>query len=554
MRPARSILSLCLWTLLPTLAASACTERTLEDAPPRVDAKDGGDAKVATPGDAKVATPDVPAGDWALDKAELDAPADASESEVGGTKIAARSDGPWTIRSSHSAAGSADADDVWGGLVGSEVGEAYGVGGLGLVGTGRGGGGTGEGTIGLGTTGLIGKGGGGGTGRGYGSGSGAGFGGRSASAMKAKERAPSSRPRPEPSGMPAQGPLKAGSTDDNADFKGFLAYLDKTRADAGVKQFFQDADVRERRFIAVTNAAGDPLPGARVAVVDPDTGRTGWLATTYGDGAAPFYPGLAFPEHVGRPPATYHVEVDYAGTRRRVEYNAAEERLTVTLDAAPASDQLALDVLFLIDTTGSMSDEIAQIKSTLLNVTGRVRGLQQGISLRYGAVLFRDLGDEYVTKAHPFTDDIQAFDQALQSIYAGGGGDYPESVNQGLDQAVTGMQWGKGAAKVVFLIGDAPPHTDYQGDAPYIASAINAVARGIRIHAVAASGLEPKGSPSFRQVAQLTRGKFIFIEYGGDIAASAAKHGVSGPTKSNNLDDIIFEQVKLEVAGWGKRT
>ncbi|PRQ05384.1 AgmX/PglI C-terminal domain-containing protein [Enhygromyxa salina] len=71
-----------------------------------------------------------------------------------------------------------DDEDVWGGLTGTEVGEAYGVGGLGLVGTGRGGGGTGEGTIGLGNTGLIGKGGGGGSGSGYGRGSGAGFGGR----------------------------------------------------------------------------------------------------------------------------------------------------------------------------------------------------------------------------------------------------------------------------------------------------------------------------------------------------------------------------------------
>jgi hypothetical protein len=75
------------------------------------------------------------------------------------------------------AVGNDDAD-VWGGLTGTEIGEAYGVGGLGLVGTGRGGGGTGEGTIGLGNTGLIGKGGGGGSGSGYGRGAGAGFGGR----------------------------------------------------------------------------------------------------------------------------------------------------------------------------------------------------------------------------------------------------------------------------------------------------------------------------------------------------------------------------------------
>ena len=74
-----------------------------------------------------------------------------------------------------------DADNVLGGLIGNQIGEAYGVGGLGLVGTGSGGGGTGEGTIGLGNLGTIGKGGGGGNGSGYGRGAG-GLGGRRAHA------------------------------------------------------------------------------------------------------------------------------------------------------------------------------------------------------------------------------------------------------------------------------------------------------------------------------------------------------------------------------------
>jgi TonB family protein len=74
-----------------------------------------------------------------------------------------------------------DAEDVLGGLIGNQIGEAYGVGGLGLVGTGSGGGGTGEGTIGLGNLGTIGKGGGGGNGSGYGRGAG-GLGGRRAKA------------------------------------------------------------------------------------------------------------------------------------------------------------------------------------------------------------------------------------------------------------------------------------------------------------------------------------------------------------------------------------
>lgn len=87
------------------------------------------------------------------------------------------SEGRYAARADDGVVSNVD-EDVWGGLTGNEVGEAYGVGGLGLVGTGRGGGGTGEGTIGLGNTGLIGKGGGGGTGSGYGRGTGAGFGGK----------------------------------------------------------------------------------------------------------------------------------------------------------------------------------------------------------------------------------------------------------------------------------------------------------------------------------------------------------------------------------------
>ncbi|MFO7561535.1 MAG: Ig-like domain-containing protein [Enhygromyxa sp.] len=96
-------------------------------------------------------------------------------------------------------------DDVWGGLIGAEVDDAYGVGGLGLTGTGRGGGGTGEGTIGLGNTGLIGKGGGGGTGAGYGRGSGASFAPKAEEeAVSDKKAARRARHAPAPGAAPAQ--------------------------------------------------------------------------------------------------------------------------------------------------------------------------------------------------------------------------------------------------------------------------------------------------------------------------------------------------------------
>jgi hypothetical protein len=202
-----------------------------------------------------------------------------------------------------------------------------------------------------------------------------------------------------------------------------------------------------------------------------------------------------------------------------------------------------LDVAILLDTTGSMGDEIARVRSTLLAVVDQVRALAKDVDLRFGAVLYRDVGDDYVTMRHPFTTDLKAFSDALQSVGAAGGGDGPESLNR--------LAWRDGAAKVVFLIADAPPHMDYEGDVPYRTSLVAAVGAGIRVHAVAASGLDPFGTLVFRQTAQLSRGKFVFIEYG-SAAQSAASHGVTGPVASNNLDAILVDRLRAEVDGWGK--
>ncbi|MCX4247622.1 TonB family protein [Paraliomyxa miuraensis] len=118
----------------------------------------------------------------AIDDAGEDEPLVVADARTRSAGEEARSSsvlGLMAQESGHFVASTHDGDDGWGGLTGTEVGEAFGVGGLGLVGQGRGGSGTGEGTIGLGEHGLIGHGGGGGgTGSGYGRGSGAGFGGR----------------------------------------------------------------------------------------------------------------------------------------------------------------------------------------------------------------------------------------------------------------------------------------------------------------------------------------------------------------------------------------
>ncbi|MCU0727038.1 MAG: VWA domain-containing protein [Planctomycetes bacterium] len=366
-------------------------------------------------------------------------------------------------------------------------------------------------------------------------------------------------PFPGPPTRDAQGGgrLRAGATDDNEDLEGFVKFLAEWGDRPETAANHDPLDVRDRRFVRVVNREGKPVPAAEVRITDEAADRVVLLGRTYGDGRVPYYPNLAGPPKspvvaAGAPEGNLVVEVRRDGATARARWDGGSAEFTMTVDVAkPVADPVALDVLLLIDTTGSMADEIERIKESLLSMTQKLRSLGREFDLRYAAVLYRDIGDEYVTKAHPFTSDLPAFDAALKTVMADGGGDTPESLNQGLAEAVGRSDWREGAAKVLFLIADAEPHMDYAGDVRYGESLAAALARGIRIHAVAASGLEGVGSLVFRQIAQFTRGKFIFIEYG-RIEESAAAHGVAGAVKSNNLDDILFEQIRDEVARWGR--
>ncbi|HCH63495.1 MAG: hypothetical protein CL927_17125 [Deltaproteobacteria bacterium] len=365
------------------------------------------------------------------------------------------------------------------------------------------------------------------------------------------------RPRPV-----AQPTLHAGSTDDNAHFDEWLAFVDKWGDRADISGWADILDVRGRQHLQVLDARGRPIPDAQVRVLDPATERIVWAGRAYGDGRVPLYPHLEVPGRArpmagDAPDGGWLVQASTPdGLMETVRWDGQSAALELVVDTKglEAGAPVPVDVCFIIDTTGSMGDEISRIKTTLLRVTDKLRAdAAQGVDLRYGAVLYRDVGDEYVTRRHAFTEDLEGFDRALKTIAAAGGGDGPESLNQGLAVGVAGMEWRDHAARVAFVVADAPPHMDYQGDVSYGRAAAAAVHRGIRIHTVAASGLDDRGSFAFRQIAQLTRGQFIYIEYG-SAAASAADHGVRTPKGSNNLDDILYGRIRAEIDGWGKHS
>ncbi len=181
-----------------------------------------------------------------------------------------------------------------------------------------------------------------------------------------------------------------------------------------------------------------------------------------------------------------------------------------------------VEVVFALDTTGSMGDLIAAAKEKIWSIATTLAGSDPAPEIRMGLVAYRDRGDTYVTKVIPLSNDLDSIYAALMDFKADGGGDGPESVNQALYDAVHGITWSQdpNAYKVVFLIGDAPAHMDYQDDVKYPATIAAANAKGIVINVVQAgqNGLTKR---QWTRIAQLGDGAYFQVGQSGNAVALA---------------------------------
>jgi Mg-chelatase subunit ChlD len=175
-----------------------------------------------------------------------------------------------------------------------------------------------------------------------------------------------------------------------------------------------------------------------------------------------------------------------------------------------------IDVLFLIDSTGSMSDEIHVVKVKIEEIIYEVRNGTPKPDVRYAIVTYRDRGDAYITKSFDFTEDLDEIKTFLYDIYAQGGGDGPESVNEGLHVAINDCDWGgKDHVKMIFLIGDAPPHMDYEDDFDYREEIKIAKQKQIKVHTIGCSGITSytNGESIFKEIAEKTGGTYQELIY-----------------------------------------
>lgn len=304
-------------------------------------------------------------------------------------------------------------------------------------------------------------------------------------------------PKPEPAVQ--AGLLTAGDHDDLLNPELYADYAGRFLQRYGGDLPF--VDTRSRVAVKLIDSSGRPVPFAHVAVAR--AGNPLQLVSA-ADGIVSIYPRF---DHV---PAHTNVQVASAAgnASRTLDLGGTgARRLTVTLPGtAPAVS--ALDLALVVDTTGSMGDEMAYLQAELDSIVARLKREAGNLDLRIGLIVYRDTGDDYVVRSIPFTGNIGGLRATLARQEAAGGGDTPEAVDQAV-AAAERMQWRPGAAKAMLLVADAPPHEE--GIAPTLASTERLRARGVQIVPVAASGVEDKAEYVMRTMAALTQGRYIFL-------------------------------------------
>ncbi len=185
----------------------------------------------------------------------------------------------------------------------------------------------------------------------------------------------------------------------------------------------------------------------------------------------------------------------------------------------PAAISSSIEVCFVLDTTGSMGGLIEGAKQKIWSIANSIAAAKKGGgSVRFALVGYRDRGDDYITRITDLTDDLDKIFADLQTFQAGGGGDTPESVNQALAEAVGKVKWSgaNDVRKLIFLVGDAPPHIDYPNDTPYAATCENAVKAGVIINTVQC-GTITGTREIWEEIAHRGEGAFVALEQSGNM-------------------------------------
>lgn len=343
---------------------------------------------------------------------------------------------------------------------------------------------------------------------------------------------PSVPPQPQP----RAGLLTAADIDDNLNLDYFAGLVsDWQQAEGRTVPY---VELRDRVVVEVTGENGVGVGNTPIEVDDGAITRT---IVTNGAGQAFLYPTwLGLDDEQG-------LAVTVGGQSWNVsaeELASGRIGLDVDGDTTPPG---ALDVALVLDVTGSMADELRYLTVEFESIIGRVEDDYGNVDMRFALIVYRDEGDDFVTRVFDFTGDVGEMQQWLAEQQANGGGDFPEAMDAALIDAEE-LSWrdGDDVARVLILNADAPPHTPQIEAA--LASARELGQDGVRIYPLAASGVDRNAEFIMRAMAVTTGGRHLFLTsdsgIGGEkLEPKAECYLVTG------LDDLLYRVFASELAG-----
>lgn len=346
---------------------------------------------------------------------------------------------------------------------------------------------------------------------------------------------------------PEAGQLTAGEWRDLDNWSFWLDLFGQQQSEEDDQTSVDWTTEEERWSIYTRNRIGVRVVSGQKPVVDAEVklknqqGEVIWTARTDNHGRAEVFEGFAS----GQTSSGSLTVTAQAGGQEAVAHQVTpaenNDRVILTMEKASAPSE-NIDVMFAIDTTGSMGDELSYLQSELKDVMRRSREESgRSLDMRLSVNLYRDEGDDYVVKSFPFRSNVGDAISDLESEGAAGGGDFPEAVDQALADAIDGHEWrSSAAARLLFLVLDAPPHTDQDVMSRYRDAVKAAAEKGVRIVPVTGSGIDKKTEYLMRASGIATGGTYTFLTDHSGIGGSHIEPTI-GDYDVQYLNDLLVD-------------
>ncbi len=294
------------------------------------------------------------------------------------------------------------------------------------------------------------------------------------------------------------------------DFSKWTLWQDIEKTDLNDYQKTWQMKPMQRYTVQVQSKRNIPIVDAKVLLIN-QKGETVWKAKTDNTGKAELWANIYDTSAVKKGEFSAKVEYEkksYSLSKLKL-FQAGINSISIKTECQTPDN---VDIVFIVDATGSMQDEINYLKAELEYIIKKAKDTFSTLNINLGATFYRDHGDEYLVRHSDLSKDIKVTSNFVKAQRAGGGGDFEEAVEAGLENAVNLMTWSKSAiARIAFIILDAPPHENSEVIKSLQKTIAAAAEKGIRLIPITCSGIDKSTEYLMRAMALATNGTYVFL-------------------------------------------